>query len=66
MARTNLTKAEKDAYIAADVCLINSPSKLNIEGAVTRWDDIQWPHIVQSATVHNVVCNPPHNFVYGG
>lgn len=54
-ARTSLTEDEKNAYIAADLCLINAPSKLNITGAVTRWDDIQWPHVVQTATVHFVV-----------
>jgi tyrosinase len=62
--RTSLTSDEKDAYIAADLCLINAPSKLGIEGAVTRWDDLQWPHVVQSATVHDVGAFLPFHRYY--
>ncbi|KAF7536186.1 hypothetical protein G7054_g4736 [Neopestalotiopsis clavispora] len=61
---TSLTSDEKDAYIAADLCLINAPSKLGIEGAVTRWDDLQWPHVVQSATVHDVGAFLPFHRYY--
>ncbi|ETS75767.1 hypothetical protein PFICI_12711 [Pestalotiopsis fici W106-1] len=49
---TSLTEDEKNAYIAADLCLINMPSKSKFEGAVTRWDDLQWPHVAQSSAVH--------------
>ncbi|ETS85154.1 hypothetical protein PFICI_03179 [Pestalotiopsis fici W106-1] len=41
---TNLTSEEKTSYINADLCLINAPSKTGFEGAVSRWDDLQWPH----------------------
>ncbi|KAJ5024613.1 hypothetical protein J3E73DRAFT_391961 [Bipolaris maydis] len=51
---TSLTFDEKDAYVNADLCLLAAPSKLGLTGAVSRWDDIQWPHVVQSASVHNV------------
>lgn len=53
--RTSLTQEEKTAYIQADLCLINAPSKGEIPGAVTRWDDLQWPHVVQTDSVHFVV-----------
>lgn len=52
-----MTKEEKDSYIQGDLCLINSPSKADIPGAVTRWDDLQWPHVVQTDSVHFVVCS---------
>ncbi|KAK9425028.1 hypothetical protein SUNI508_03168 [Seiridium unicorne] len=51
---SNLAKEEKDSHIQADLCLINSPSKGDIPGAVTRWDDLQWPHVVQTDSVHIV------------
>ncbi|KAI1347433.1 hypothetical protein F5Y01DRAFT_295087 [Xylaria sp. FL0043] len=50
----NLTREEKTSYIQADLCLMNSPSKGVNPLAVTRWDDLQWPHVVQTATVHGV------------
>ncbi|KAI0412994.1 amino acid transporter [Xylaria grammica] len=49
---TSLTDNEKAAYIQADLCLINSPSKSGFEGAVTRWDDIQYPHVYQTVWAH--------------
>ncbi|KAL5374143.1 hypothetical protein DPSP01_012150 [Paraphaeosphaeria sporulosa] len=61
---TALTSHEKTAYINADFCLINAPAKSGFEGAVTRWDDIQWPHVVQSATVHNVGAFLPFHRYY--
>ncbi|KAI1360115.1 hypothetical protein F5Y08DRAFT_344034 [Xylaria arbuscula] len=50
----NLTREEKSSYIQADLCLMNSPAKGGSPLAVTRWDDLQWPHVVQTATVHGV------------
>lgn len=52
---TNLTSEEKTAYINADLCLIDAPSTTGFEGAVTRWDDLQWPHVHQTTYVHGVV-----------
>ncbi|KAI1844323.1 hypothetical protein JX266_009417, partial [Neoarthrinium moseri] len=60
----NLTSEEKTSYIQADLCLINAPSKSGIPGAVTRWDDLQWPHVVQTATVHNVGAFLPFHRYY--
>ncbi|KAH8163497.1 hypothetical protein CIB48_g4751 [Xylaria polymorpha] len=54
-ATYDLTREEKRFYIAADLCLMNSPSRGINPLAVTRWDDLQWPHVVQTATVHGVV-----------
>ncbi|KAK6079739.1 amino acid transporter [Seiridium cupressi] len=51
---SNLAKEEKDSHIQADLCLIKSPSKGDIPGAVTRWDDLQWPHVVQTDSFHIV------------
>ncbi|KAK6078170.1 amino acid transporter [Seiridium cupressi] len=51
---SNLAKEEEDSHIQADLCLIKSPSKGDIPGAVTRWDDLQWPHVVQTDSVHIV------------
>ncbi|ETS77427.1 hypothetical protein PFICI_11301 [Pestalotiopsis fici W106-1] len=61
---TSLTTDEKAAYINADLCLINSPTKLRVPGAVTRWDDMQWPHVAQSASVHNVGAFLPFHRYY--
>ncbi|KAI0133933.1 hypothetical protein BJ170DRAFT_690262 [Xylariales sp. AK1849] len=61
---TNLTTEEKSSYIQSDLCLINSPSKSGLPGAVTRWDDLQWPHVVQSATVHHVGAFLPFHRYY--
>ncbi|KAI0139221.1 hypothetical protein BJ166DRAFT_489670 [Pestalotiopsis sp. NC0098] len=51
---TKLSQDEKLSYIEADLCLMNAPSKSGLAGAVTRWDDLQWPHITQTVTIHNV------------
>ncbi|KAI0143840.1 amino acid transporter [Xylariaceae sp. FL1272] len=59
-----LTSEEKSSYINADLCLINSPAKAGIPGAVTRWDDLQWPHVVQTATVHGVGAFLPFHRYY--
>ncbi|KAI1865425.1 uncharacterized protein JN550_008473 [Neoarthrinium moseri] len=61
---TSLTKEEKKSYIQADLCLMKAPSKLGIPGAVTRWDDIQWPHVVQTASVHFVGAFLPFHRYY--
>lgn len=53
--RTELREEEKVAYIRADVCLVEAPSKLHYPGAVSGWDDLQVPHLVQSAMIHNIV-----------
>lgn len=52
---TQLTSDEKTSYINADLCLMALPSTSGIPGAVSRWDDLQWPHVVQTNWVHGVV-----------
>ena len=50
-----LTAAERSAYITAELCLMATPSTLNVRGAQTRWDDLHWNHIVQAHVMHDVV-----------
>lgn len=49
-----MTDEEKSAYLTAEKCLMTSPAKSGIRGAVTRWDELQWVHIVQSNVIHGV------------
>ncbi|KAI0470072.1 amino acid transporter [Xylariaceae sp. FL0804] len=60
----NLTATEKSDYINADLCLMNAPSQLGIEGAISRWDDLQWPHVYQTVWVHNVGAFLPFHRYY--
>lgn len=53
--RTNLTRSEKLEYIDGDLCLMSTPAKSGIPGAKTRWDELQYAHIVQTEYVHGVV-----------
>lgn len=50
-----MTAAEKSAYINAELCLMESPAQTKIEGALNRWDELDWAHIVQSNIIHGVV-----------
>jgi tyrosinase len=49
-----LTKTERTAFIEAELCLMKAPSKLGIKGAKSRWDDLQYNHVVQTHVVHDV------------
>jgi tyrosinase len=49
-----LTSTEKTAFIDAELCLMKAPSKLNKGGAKTRWDDLQYNHVIQTHIVHDV------------
>ncbi|KAK9778258.1 putative Tyrosinase copper-binding domain-containing protein [Seiridium cardinale] len=60
----NLTAEEKSGYIGADLCLINSLSKTNFSGAVSRWNDLQWPHVHQTSYVHGVGAFLPFHRYY--
>ncbi|KAI2619644.1 Di-copper centre-containing protein [Hypoxylon sp. NC1633] len=51
---TNLTSTEKLDYLNADLCLMSTPAKSGIPGAKTRWDELQYAHIVQVPYVHFV------------
>ncbi|KAH0430728.1 amino acid transporter [Colletotrichum camelliae] len=52
-AWNNMTDTEKSAYINAELCLMNTTAKTDIEGAINRWDELDWAHIVQSNVIHN-------------
>lgn len=54
-AWNNMTDTEKSAYINAELCLMNTTAKTDIEGAINRWDELDWAHIVQSNVIHNTV-----------
>lgn len=54
--RQMLTASEKSSFIEAELCLMEAPSKLGVTGAKTRWDDLQYNHVVQTHVVHDVVC----------
>jgi tyrosinase len=49
-----LTRSEQTAYIDAELCLMAAPSKLKINGAKTRWDDLQLNHAIQPHVMHDV------------
>jgi tyrosinase len=49
-----LTSTEQKAFIDAELCLMKAPSKLNKGGAKTRWDDLQYNHVIQTHIVHDV------------
>ncbi len=53
--RENLTPTERSDYINATLCLMRAPAKQGIKGAKTRWDELQYIHIVQSDYIHFVV-----------
>ncbi|KAI0122938.1 amino acid transporter [Xylariales sp. AK1849] len=62
--RAARTLEEETSYINADLCLINALSKSGVPGAVTRWDDLQWPHVLQTITLHNVGAFLPFHRYY--
>ncbi|KAI5803624.1 hypothetical protein DFH27DRAFT_525016 [Peziza echinospora] len=47
-----LSDTEKQAYIDAELCLMNKPSRTAIEGAKSRFDDLQVIHQLQGNVVH--------------
>ncbi|KAH7305522.1 hypothetical protein B0I35DRAFT_443939 [Stachybotrys elegans] len=49
-----LTSAERTAYINAELCLMEAPTRLNVAGSKTLWDDLQWAHILQANVMHDV------------
>lgn len=64
-SRTALTSEEKQAYIEAELCLIDSPPKTGtIEGAITRWDELHYSHIVQTNVVHDTGSFLPWHRLY--
>ncbi|KAF1809815.1 Di-copper centre-containing protein [Eremomyces bilateralis CBS 781.70] len=47
-----LSRKEKKAYIDAELCLMRKPSKLNLPGAITRFDDLIKPHQIMARETH--------------
>lgn len=63
--RSALTDAEKKAYIDAELCLMDLPAKLGtIDGAINRWDELMWGHIVQSNVMHDTGSFLPWHRLY--
>jgi hypothetical protein len=54
-ARTALTDAEKQAYLDAELCIMETPASSGVPGAITRWDELQRAHAVQGDYIHGVV-----------
>ncbi|KAI1152315.1 Di-copper centre-containing protein [Nemania diffusa] len=50
----NLTVTEKQDYLDADLCLMSLPPKAGIEGAKSRWDELQYAHAAQARYIHGV------------
>lgn len=54
MNRHTLSNEEKSSYLTAVKCLMESPAKTGIKGAVYRWDELQALHSEQSNFIHGV------------
>lgn len=52
--RHTLSNDEKSSYLTAVKCLMQSPAKSGIQGAVNRWDELQALHSEQSNFIHGV------------
>ncbi|KAI1126177.1 Di-copper centre-containing protein [Nemania abortiva] len=50
----DLTAAEKQGYLDADLCLMSSTPKSGIPGAQSRWDELQYTHAAQARYIHGV------------
>lgn len=62
VCRGDISATEKKAYIAAMLCLMGKPSKLDqarFPGAKTRYDDFVVVHINQTMSIHGTVGYPP-------
>jgi tyrosinase len=57
-ARSSLSAEDKLAYINADKCLMNTPARYGVPGAVSVWDELQYAHIVNKNFIHGVVRLP--------
>lgn len=55
LLRTDLSNAEKKAYIQAELCLINSPPKNGLGDARSIFEELQWTHLEQTDSIHGVV-----------
>ncbi|KAL4899881.1 hypothetical protein BDW74DRAFT_188766 [Aspergillus multicolor] len=49
-----MSETEKSAFIDAELCLMESPPKMRLEGPKSRWDELVYAHLVQSNFIHSV------------
>ncbi|PVH90493.1 Di-copper centre-containing protein, partial [Periconia macrospinosa] len=49
-----LSNSQKQEYINAELCLMQKPSKLNLPGCKTRYDELQAVHQTQAYATHFV------------
>jgi len=49
-----LTNDEKLSYLNAELCLMKTPAKLGLRSARTRYDELQYVHVVQVWSAHFV------------
>ncbi|KAL2134581.1 hypothetical protein VTI74DRAFT_11403 [Chaetomium olivicolor] len=57
----DISAAEKKAYIAAMLCIMQKPSKLDpskFPGAKSRYDDFVVVHMNQTLSIHGTGCTP--------
>lgn len=65
-SRGDISDEEKKAYIAAMLCILEKPSKLDPEqfpGAKSRYDDFVVVHMNQTLTIHGTVITFPERDV---
>jgi tyrosinase len=48
-----LTPEEQTGYFDATMCLFTTPARSNFPGVVTRWDELQWSHVIQPSFIHD-------------
>ncbi|ORY12449.1 hypothetical protein BCR34DRAFT_651193 [Clohesyomyces aquaticus] len=59
-----LTREEKASYIAAEKCLMSTPTKLHLATARTMFDDFQMLHVLVTKHVHGVGAFLPFHRFY--
>ncbi|KAI1427740.1 Di-copper centre-containing protein [Xylaria sp. FL1777] len=60
----DLTNTEKEAYINADLCLMETPPISGVSGAESVWDELQYTHAAQADYIHNVGAFLPFHRYY--
>ncbi|KAK4177133.1 hypothetical protein QBC36DRAFT_372443 [Triangularia setosa] len=61
----DMREIDKKAYLAANVCLLKSPQKLNrLPGAKTRWDELVSLHQIHALQIHTTGQFLPYHRYY--
>ncbi|KAK0726292.1 hypothetical protein B0T21DRAFT_421608 [Apiosordaria backusii] len=61
----DMRETDKKAYLAANVCLLTSPQKLNrLPGAKTRWDELVSLHQIHALQIHTTGQFLPYHRYY--